>query len=204
MIINLTFGQEKNDPTESIITEFKTEMKKDNISDFFIVKHITYGYNFQIYKKGDTTACKSNGYNFNMYGFWKKGNDTWIKKYDNCGAFNSVKLSDSKAMDFYIKFFDEIKVEEVERYTIKKDTIIDGIKHSLHSSKSHSPLRYYWFYKDSTEFDKNFDKYNLTTKAENKNVFYVRNNDLAIVKLNSICEKIIDKLNEEKLFNRLK
>ncbi len=203
LIFNLSFGQEKNDPTELLIAEFKSEMKKENISDFFMVKHITYG-TVRIIDLKDPNSCNENGYYFTMYGFWKSGNDTWIKKYDNCGGFNCTKLSGSKIMDFYKSNFTKLKNQEVQRYKMKPDSIANGKTYSFSSSQSHSPLRYYWFYQDSTEFDKNFDKYDLTTKPDNDNINHKSNNNLAIIKLNVICEEFIDHLNENKLFNRLK
>ena len=203
LIYNLTFGQDKNDPTESLIAEFKSEMKKENVSEFFMVKHITYG-GARIIDLKDPNSCNENGYYFWMYGFWKNGNDTWIKKYDNCGGFNSIKLADSKPIEFYKKNIDSLKKGEVEIYSTKPDSIINGKEYKFFSSQSHSPLRYFWFYQDSTEFKKNFDKYNLKTKKDNKNINYKSNNKLSIVKLNSICEEIIYGLEKKKEFNRLK
>lgn len=203
LIFNLSFGQEKDDPTESLIAEFELEMQKNSVSDFFILKRISYGA-VQVINLKDPNNCNENGYYFTMYGFWKSRNDTRIKKYDNCGGFNSIKLSESKIMDFYKSNFTKLKNQEVQKYKIKPDSIADGKTYSFSSTQSHSPLRYYWFYQDSTEFDKNFDKYDLTTKPDNKNINYKSNNNLSVVKLNVICEEFIDALNKNKLFNRLK
>ncbi|WP_438423893.1 hypothetical protein [Aquimarina macrocephali] len=204
IIFNLTFGQEKDDPTESLISEFKAEMKKESVSDFFIVKHITYGYHFLIYKKGDTTSCKTKGYYFTMYAFWKNNDETWIKKFDNCGAFNSIKLVGSNPIGFYKDNGDKIKKEEVEIYTVRPDNITKDKEYSYVSTRSHSPQRYFWFYQNSTEFKKKFDKYNLETEKGNENHNYESNNNLAIAKLNTICEGIIDSLNKKGLFNQQK
>ncbi|AXT63049.1 hypothetical protein D1816_22785 [Aquimarina sp. AD10] len=204
IIFNPTFGQEKDDPTELLITKFRSEMKLENISNFFIVKHITYSSSFLILKKGETTVCKPKAYNFNMYGFWKNGNETWIKKYDNCGGFNSIKLTDSKSLEFYEKNIDNLKKDEVKIYTTKADSIVNGKKYSYVSTRSHSPQRHFWFFKDSTKFQKKFNKYNLKTEKNNKNLNYESNNDLSIAKLNLICEEIIYGLEEKKMFNRLK
>tara|TARA_R110001632_G_scaffold31109_6_gene81363 strand:- start:2019 stop:2660 length:642 start_codon:yes stop_codon:yes gene_type:complete len=203
LICNLTFGQDKNDPTESLIAEFKSEMKKENISDFFMVKHITYG-SARIIDLKDPNSCNKNGYYFWIYGFWKNGNDTYIKKYDNCGGFNSIKLTDSKPIKFYEENIETLKKDEVEFYIVKPDSIVNGKKYSFFSSRSHTPQRYFWFYQDSTEFKNDFDKYNLETEEDNKNLNYESNNNLSIVKLNLICEEIIYGLEKKKKFNRLK
>ncbi|NIK93215.1 hypothetical protein GZ212_13715 [Mangrovimonas sp. CR14] len=204
LIFNLTFGQEKDDPAKSLIEEFKMEMNRENIKNFFIVKHITYVSKFLIFNKEDSTACNPNGYFFNLYGFWKNGNEAWIKKYDNCGGFNSIKLVDSKPVDFFIENIEELKKGEVEIYIIKPDSMSNGKKYSYTSTRLHSPQRFFWFFSDSSEFQKNFDKYNLETEEDNKNLNYESNNNLSIAKLNSICEDIIYRLEEKEVFSRLK
>jgi len=204
LIFNLTFGQDKSDQTESLIAEFKLEMKKENISNFFMVKHITYGYTILTHKKGDTTPCIPKGHYFNMYGFWKNGNNTWLKKYDNCGGFNAVKLTNSKATDFYKEAIEKLKKEEVEAYIIKRDSIINGKKYSFVSASNHSALRYFWFFQNSVEFTKKLDKYNLETEEDNRNLNYTSNNNLSIATLNLICEEIIYGLEKKKIFKRLK
>jgi hypothetical protein len=72
LIFNLTFGQEKNDPTESLIAEFKSHMEKKDVSDFFVLKRIIYG-TFRIIDLKDPNSCNEKGYYFTMYGFWKSG-----------------------------------------------------------------------------------------------------------------------------------
>jgi hypothetical protein len=204
LIFNLTFGQDKNDPTESLIAEFKSEMKKENTSDFFMVKHITYG-SARIIDLKDPNSCNENGYYFTMYGFWNNGKDSYIKKFDNCGEFNSIKLSDSRTIDFYKKNVEMLKSEKVKSYQLTPDSLgKDGLVYKSISSRTHQPLRYFWFFQDSTEFKNDFDKYNLETEEDKKNLNYESNNNLSIVKLNLICEEIIYGLEEKKMFNRLK
>ena len=58
--------------------------------------------------------------------------------------------------------------------------------------------------KINSVFKNHFDKYNLTTEKENPNLNYKSNNGLSIVKLNAICKKIIDGMNDEELFKRMK
>ena len=63
LIFNLTFGQEKIDPTESLISEFKAELNEKNITDFFVVKRITYGTAY-IVDLSDPNSCNANGIYF--------------------------------------------------------------------------------------------------------------------------------------------
>ena len=130
LIFSLSFGQKKEDPTEFLIAEFKSEMQKANVSEFFVLKQITYGTARTI-DLDDPNSCNANGYYFTMYGFWKNENDTWIKKYDNCGAFNAVRLSNSRIMDFYRTNFSKLKKQEVELYKTKPDSLANGIRYSF-------------------------------------------------------------------------
>jgi hypothetical protein len=203
LFYNLTFGQEIDGLAESHITEFKSEMKKENISDFFIVKHITYG-GILIPDSEDPNPCYPKNTYFTLYAFWNKGTESYVKKFDNCGGFYDLKLESSKPVDFFKQNLSKIKEEEVEFYKIKPDSIVDGNRYSFTSTRSHSSHRFYWFNKDSLEFKKHFDKYNLETEKDNRNLNFDSNNKLSIVKLNLICEEIINGLEKKKMFNRIK
>ena len=151
LISNLIFGQDKNDPTESFVTKLKSEMMKENISNFFIVKHISPG-NTRIIELKDPNSCNENGYYFVMYAFWENGNETWIKKYDNCGEFKNVKLTNSKPIKFYKKNIESLKINDVQPYIFKPDSIANGKKYSFISGRTHTAHRYFWFFQDSTEY----------------------------------------------------
>lgn len=189
-ISNIAFGQSSKDLTESYIKKFQKELKKKNIADFFVVKHIQYG-TIKITNINDKDYCKNAEHHYRIYAFWKESNDYWLKVFDNCGGFVPIKLKDKKAIDFYIENFEKIKLDEVERYKLKADSIANGKKYSFISMQSHSPLRYFWFYKGSMEFKKYFDEYNLTSDEKSPNINYKTNNNLELVKLNRICDEII-------------
>ncbi len=203
LIFNLTFGQDKVDPTESLISELKTELNKKNITNFFVVKRITYGTAY-IFDLDDPNSCNPNGIYFTMYAFWKDGKDDYVKKFDNCGGFNTLKLSDSKISEFYVKNSESLKSDEVKSYQIKPDSIANGKIYKSISHRNHQPQRYFLFYINSEEFRNHFDKYDLTTEKDIPNLNYKSNNELSIVKLNAICEEIINDLNNKSLFNRQK
>ncbi|PKG43698.1 hypothetical protein CXF67_03650 [Psychroflexus sp. MES1-P1E] len=202
LIFNLTLGQEKIDPTESLISEFKSQLEIKKVSEFFVLKHVTYGSS-HIFDLDDPNSCSSNRTYFTMYAFWKKGNNNYIKKFDNCGAFNSIKLANSKPNEFYQNNFENLKSEKVKPYQTSPDSIANGLVYKSISSASHQPQRYFWFYKNSQEYTNHFDKYNLTTKKENPNLNFKTNADLSIVKLNAISEEIINEMNDKELFKRL-
>lgn len=188
---NLTFGQDSKDRTESYIKKFRKELKKKDVDDFFVVKHIQYGV-ARLSNLNDKDYCDKNQVHYRIYVFWKENNGYWLKVFDNCGGFTPIKLRNEKIVDFYVENFEKIKLDEVERYKLKPDSIVNGKKYSFRSTQSHSPLRYFWFYKGSEKLKKFIDKYDLTTSEKTPNINYIKNNNLALVKLNNLCEKIIE------------
>ena len=187
----MTFGQDSKDRTEFYIKKFRKELKEKDIDEFFIVKHIQYGV-ARLENVNDNDYCNKNQVHYRMFAFWKENNNYWLKVFDNCGGFVPIKLNNGKAWDFYKQSFEKIKVDEVERYKRKPDSIANGKKYSFNSSQSHSPLRYFWFYKSSNSFQKFIDKYDLTTSEKTPNISYETNINLAIVKLNDICDEIVE------------
>ena len=71
-------------------------------------------------------------------------------------------------------------------------------------SLNHQPQRYFWFFNKYGGFQNDFDTFKLTTEKEEPNLNYKFNNNLPLVKLNAICEEIINDLNRKELFNRAK
>jgi hypothetical protein len=203
LIFNLTFGQEKSDPTESLIAEFKSELGQQGISDFFVLKLITYGADY-IFDLNDPNSCNTNGIYFTMYAFWKNGNDSFVKKFDNCGGFNSLKLSNSKPTEFYHMNIEKLKSDKINPYQTSNQGIANELVNKSISTSTHQSHREFWFFQQSKEFKNHFDIYNLTTEKENPNLNYKSNNELSIVKLDAICEKIIDEFNGRELFKRIK
>jgi len=203
-----TFGQSKtaaeeslDDLTEFYLQTFQKELKKNNVEDFFIVKHVQYGTS--ITSTHDSDYCEHDK-QYRLYAFWKESNAYWLKVFDNCGGFVPIKLKDKSAIEFYFQNYDKLKFEEVESYKTKPDSIANGLIYSFRSSKSHSPLKYYWFYKNSIVIKKSFDEYSLETNKESPNINYEKNHILALVKLNEICNKIIEKYAKRKNLKREK
>ena len=201
LIYNLTSGQEKVDPTETIISDFKENLNKKGVSDFFVIKRITYGTAY-IFNLDDPNSCNPDGIYFTMYAFWKDKEGSFVKKFDNCGGFKSIKLADSKPIDFYLKNAKKIKLSEVKPYQTNSDSIANGLIYSGIKSLNHQPQRYFWFFNKYGGFQNDFDTFKLTTEKEEPNLNYKFNNNLPLVKLNAICEEIIDDLNKKELFNR--
>ena len=205
LISNLAFGQNKKNKTNQFISEIKQEMKKENIHDFFIVKHLSPGA-VRILIEGDPNACETDSIYFSLYAFWKKGDKLFIKKFDNCGAFNTVQLSDLKPFEFYKENFDRLKKEQERELTYKYYKLVKGKKHLfIRPAIFDATLRYFWFYKGPVEFRKELCLDYLTEEMKkNHPNLYKHNYKLTIIKLNSICQKVINHVTEQKLFTREK
>lgn len=192
ILSNLAFGQDPEDLTETYITHFQKELKRKNIDDFFVVKHIQYG-TARFSDTNQKDYCEKEEHYYRIYAFWKEGNDHWLKAFDNCGGFVPVKLHNKKALNFYNKHFEDIKFDEVERYKIKPDSLANGKKYSFISMQNHTPLRYFWFFKSSVEFRKHFNTHNLTSYKKSPNINYKKNKNLKLVSFDRICDAIIEK-----------
>jgi hypothetical protein len=189
LISSLAFGQNSNDQTNTYIKKFRKEMKKKNIIEFFLVNHVQHGIVPGINK---------------VYAFWREENKYYLKAFDKSGEFLPIKLTDERALIFYLENYGKIKVEEVERYKRKPDSIVNGKKYSFLTSQSHSALRYFTFYNGKVKFEKFLDEHWLTTNKENPNINYETNSKLALVKLNSICNDVIYECINNKIFFRIK
>jgi hypothetical protein len=192
IISNFTFGQDSEDQTETYINNFRKELTKKSVYAFFVVKHIQYGGSRITHIK-DKDYCEKEEVHYRMYAFWKEDNYYWLKVFDNCGGFAPIKLKDKIAHEFYIENIEKIKLDEVERYKVKADSIANNKRYSFYSIRSHTPLKYFWFYNYSDTFKKFINEYDLTTSKKNRNISYETNRNLALVKLNSTCDAIIEK-----------
>lgn len=203
-----TFGQSKttaeessDDLTEFHLQEFQKQIEKNNVKDFFAVKHVQYGAS--ITSIDDPDYCEQNK-QYRLYAFWKESNSYWLKVFDNCGGFIPIKLKDKSAVEFYIHNYDKLKFEEVENYKTKPDSISNRLVYSFRSYRSHSPLKYFWFYKNSTVIKKYFDEYSLETNKTSPNINHKKNHILALVKLNEICNETIERYAKSKNLKREK
>ena len=204
LIFNLTFGQEKIDRTDSIITKFKTKLNDNGVSDFLVIKQITYGIKY-IPDLNEPNSCYTNTAYFAIYAFWSNGKKSYVKKFDNCGEFKTLKLSSSKPINFFKSNYKKIKSEKVKPYQIISTSHgKDGLAYKINSFQTHQPQRYFWFFTKSMQFTNHFDTYNLTTEKDKPNFNYKSNKELKLVKLNAICEEIINEFEDNNMFNRIK
>lgn len=202
VIANISSGQEHKEVTQSLLAELKADLTQQNVSDFFVVKHITFG-TFHSFNRNDPNSCIGKGTYFTMYAFWKKGKDSYIQKIDNCGRFNAILLSDETPITYFKENSTTLKSDKVKQYQITPDSVVNGMIYGTFSRASHQPQRYFWFYHLSEEFTNHYDTYRTSTTKEEPNLNYEYNNNLSLVKLNAICEEIIYELEEKKKFNRL-
>lgn len=194
-------GRDQEDQTAAYIQRIEKVLQQKNIEDFFIVKHIQYGVS-RLQNIESYDFCNKDQVYFKMYVFWEENQDYWLKVFDNCGGFIPIKLSQSYFWKFYLQNFEKIKAEEVATYKIKPDVKLTENTHYYSSSQTHSPLRYFWFYKGAVKFEKFIDTYDLTTKKSVPNINYKSNKNLALTQLNRICEAIISKYDHTKGMKR--
>lgn len=200
----MNYGQDTIDYSESSIEKLRIELNKKSIDNFFVIQHIQYG-TVKISRVNDNDYCDKQQTYYRMYAFWKEKNSYWMKAFDNCGGFVPIEVKQNDLINIYTENFDRIKIEEVQIYKRKPDSLASNGKiYSFVSSRSHSPLRYFWFYKGDVLLKKHLDTYDLTTDGKSPNINHETNNKLFIVKLNEISEAIIEEYDKKAILVREK
>ncbi|AZQ44184.1 hypothetical protein [Nonlabens ponticola] len=182
------------------ISQIQSSMKEMGVKDYFIVQYIQYG-TITFIKKGYSKkkVCLPKRTYYQLFAFWNKNESNFIQKFDNCGKFEPIKLSQSEPLEYYLDNKQEIIISEVKQYQIGENE---------YTTVTHQPLRYYWFTAENKNYTSDFDKFDLTTSIDSTsfiskpNLNYEYNQELPIVKLNKKAEDLIAKLSVEKKFQR--
>lgn len=191
------FSQVKSN-IDSLVSVATQEMNEKQIDNFFFWKTYCVGSS-SITKKGDLPCLEDKT---DVYLFWKDKEQSYVKKIDNCGFYEPLKIND-KAMNFFEKHLDVIKQENVRRYAVKKDSIAGNKVWSFVKYVSHSCFVQFYLHDKTGLIIKKYDVYDLTTESKEKNIYFETNNSLNIVKLNAICHKLINNLQDKKKFQRM-
>lgn len=112
----ISHAQKNEIKIDSIISNF---IAKENIENYFFYKNYCVGC-FRIAAQEDSTACITKGTYYQAYLFWKNNNKTKVKKFDNCGNFNTVKLKNNKIYNFYFRNFEKLKKRMFYLIKLKK------------------------------------------------------------------------------------
>ncbi len=144
-------------------------------------------------EKATKINCRNCYSKNDIYIFWNDHEKSYVQKFDNCSAFNSVIISGFTPNEFLKKNTTELQTNVVGGYKINKDSYI---------GTSHSCYRNFIVNDGLLKYEKGFDVLKLT--GENENLNYKLNNSLKIVALEKILNGIILKLESQNQFKRNK
>jgi len=167
------FSQQKID---SIINVSTRNLEIKGISEFFyFAKYCNGGVKILTKDRIDCTIEDGN-----VYLFWKERNKSFIRKLGLCNNTN-IKIKNT-VLNFYIKNLNYIKTEKVKRYQTSQN---------FFSTTDHTCFKKFYIYENSVSSKNEFIEYNTETDQNNPNINYISNNNLKIVMLAKLCEKII-------------
>lgn len=183
----------------SIKHKEKTEFTFSEITKTFDKKNVNYiGFKKKCIgrvrlEKATNKNCRNCNSKNDIYIFWTDNEKSYVQKFDNCSAFNSVVISGFNPNEFLKKNTAELQTNKVEAYKMNEDTYL---------SVSHSCFRDFILNDGLLKYEKRFDLLNLT--GENENLNYKRNNSLKLVELEKKLNGIIQKLERKNQFKRNK
>lgn len=178
-IINISFSQETVEEYE--LEEFISYLKSKKVETFFQFKKSNYN-DVGIYNENDCYAF------YEIYVFWENDGKNYLKKFNDCNYYKTFEISNSKVIQYFKRNKDKIKNEIVKEYTIKENDSI-----SITMNVSHSAIDKLIFEDINRIFEKEFEPFNLTTDKKEKNIYYKYNNELSLIKLTKMCNKVIEK-----------
>jgi hypothetical protein len=192
LIVIQANGQSKTDNFEKAFSNSINELKKKGISK------IGYSWRSCIGTRKQNRDCSGEVRDRELYLFWKNGNETFVKKFDNCGEFNEVKITDDVFFAFYEKNGRQIRNEEVKPF---RESIFGG-----KISRNHGCSKELAVFEPEGDIVKDFDYFDLSFKTRPKkkstNRNYKRNNKLKLVAWDEQIEELIKRLDQENSFKR--
>ena len=188
LLSNFIFSQNEENKIDSLITEFTSDLKMNGVNDFFYVKRFCVGGNII----GFPNECDSY---YETYLFWRINNRSLIKKFDTCENYKPIDITETKILEFYIENKDKLKNEIVKKYT----TIEEKVNSTIIET-DHSCFRIFQFQTENNSFKNKFDLFDLTTDSDDKNLYFESNNNLRLVELSKMCDKLISTIENGKQF----
>ena len=168
------------------VEAFSQELKDRGINQLVVYKSYCVGENRIITIKDK--VCTSKGTYYRSFVIWKEGEYDYIRKFDICGSFRSVKLSDSSLSDFYESEWSALLDDEVKPY---RSETYSGIPERR--KDAYPCMREVEFNSENKLVHKKFDLFSLGNESDGKNLNYDFNQTLKLVELHKRIEKVIAK-----------
>lgn len=205
LIISCTPLQPKGNLEYTIINnksifEYKTELetyttinelRKKNI-DFVAYKDYSVG-SIRLLNSEDLNNCTNCLDKFSIFLLWEENEIEYLQIFDNCGNFYPVKLINRDILKFTKQNLETLNAERVKFYQENKNTVV---------LTYHSRFKKFLISVKDREIYNYFDTYNLKSNSEKPNLNYLFNQNLKLIRLNSMIEDEIKIQNELNNFKR--
>jgi hypothetical protein len=140
----------------------------------------------EIYKLADGSMCASKETYYEIFVFWKEGNQAMIKKIDNCGMYFSLPLNNINILDFVQYNKDQLEDGEVNNYAVKTPENVP-----VKSTEIYPCHRIFQFNLENKTFGQKYDLFDLTNESKYENLNFDYNNKLEVVALEKMIEALI-------------
>jgi hypothetical protein len=183
---------------DSLVTDFISQLKGQGFERIGFAKHYCVGYN-RIWKEGQ--QCDFSDNYFQVYIFWEDSSASFVKKYDNCGAYTMVQMSASPFFDAFEDNAGTIASEELAPFEFARN--VNGKAETGTVTSDHSCHRDLMITLSGQRVEKQMDMHNLKKKdGDKENVHYGDNKSLSLVEWESRTSKFIWKVEKKGGFHR--
>jgi hypothetical protein len=183
---------------DSMVQAFTEELQASGFQRIGYTRHYCVGYN-RIFKASE--KCEYTDEYYQVYLFWEDSTVSYVKKFDNCGAYLNIQMSTSPFFDYYAENETAISADEVAPFEFSKEK--NGKEEIKQNPSDHSCRRDIVVTLGGNLVTKTFDLHNLKKKDGDKvNLHYSANSDLALVDWDKRTSKFIWKIEKKGWFVR--
>jgi hypothetical protein len=188
MVSAMAIAQNDKNYVDDLVSKFTSSLEARQINDYLYLYKYCDGTT-EMFKLEDGSMCISKGTYYEVYVFWKEGNQDMIKKIDNCGLYFSFPLNNSSVLDFVKINSEKLANNKVAKYAVKNPENVPA-----KSSKVHRCHSAFVFNIENNSFEQNYNLYDLTNESKYENINFERNKKLKIVALEKMIETHISGL----------
>ncbi len=185
---SLSMAQNDEAYVESLVSEFTSKLESRNITSWFVNNRYCSG-TIEMFQLDNGRMCTSKGTYVEAYLFWKDEGKPMIKKFDNCGMYYSLELSNAEAIEFLYANVSDLESGIVKKYNSES---LDGTPKLR--TEVHNCFRDFKFAVENDSFGQTYNLFDLTNDSESPNTNFEYNNNLKVVKLDKLLDSFITEM----------
>lgn len=192
----VAYGQNDRAYVDAQLTEIASELRALQITEYLIRKDYCEG-NIRIFKMPNGSMCASASTYYSAYVIWKNENSTWVKKVDNCGAFDKIPVEELSLFEKVANLKHQLQKDDVKPYESEApDPAPFG------NMEVKDCWKEFTFHLNDLAFTKKYKEYDLEegTRFPNVNAHY--NNNLPLVQLDEDITRLVSDMESKGKFRR--